>query len=156
MFAVTLGIIAPTLLDFGTEEQKLRHVPAMITGEEVWATRCPEAGSVHLLEWPVIPPIDANEERWTALRELRTEVTERIEPLRRDKIVGSSLEAEVTVPSEENPELLEELFITSTVRNGDWKVVKTDNRKCARCWRHRPDVDPATELDVRCAEVVNG
>jgi len=48
------------------------------------------------------------------------------------------------------------LFITSTVHNGDWKVVKTDNPKCARCWRHRPDVDPATELDARCAEVVNG
>jgi len=94
--------------------------------------------------------------RWAALRALRTEVTERIEPLRRDKIVGSSLEAEVTVPSEEDAALLEELFITSTVHRGDWKVMKTDIRKCARCWRHRPDVDPATELDARCAEVVNG
>jgi isoleucyl-tRNA synthetase len=109
-----------------------------------------------LLEWPVIPPVDADEERLNALRALRAEVTERIEPLRRDKIVGSSLEAEVWVPSSEDPELLEELFITSTVRRGDWKVMKTENRKCARCWRHRPDVDPATELDARCAEVVNG
>jgi isoleucyl-tRNA synthetase len=33
--------------------------------------------------------------------------------------------------------------------------VKTENRKCARCWRHRPDVDPASELDARCDEVVN-
>jgi isoleucyl-tRNA synthetase len=87
---------------------------------------------------------------------LRAEVTERIEPLRRDKVVGSSLEAEVWVPSEEDPALLEELFITSTVRQGDWKVVKTQNRKCVRCWRLRPDVDAATELDPRCAEVVNG
>ncbi|MFL6766140.1 MAG: class I tRNA ligase family protein, partial [Sphingomicrobium sp.] len=128
----------------------------VFTSEEVWGTRNPDAGSVHLLEWPIIPPVDADEERWAKLRALRAEVTERIEPLRRDKIVGSSLEAEVTVPSDENPELLEELFITSTVRNGDWKVVKTDNRKCARCWRHRPDVDPTTELDARCDEVVNG
>ena len=90
------------------------------------------------------------------LRALRTQVTERIEPLRRDKVVGSSLEAEVWVPSDEDAELLEELFITSTVRNGDWKVVKTENRKCARCWRHRPDVDAGTELDARCEEVVNG
>ena len=99
---------------------------------------------------------DEFKERWAGLRALRTEVTERIEPLRRDKIVGSSLEAEVWVPSDEDPELLEELFITSTVRNGDWKVVKTDNRKCARCWRHRPDVDAASELDARCDKVVNG
>jgi len=127
----------------------------VFTSEEVWGTRYPDAGSVHLLEWPVIPPVEADEARWAALRALRTQVTEAIEPLRRDKVVGSSLEAEVWVPSGEDPALLEELFITSTVRNGDWKVVKTDNRKCARCWRHRPDVDPATELDARCAEVVN-
>jgi isoleucyl-tRNA synthetase len=128
----------------------------VFTTEEVWGTRYPEAGSVHLLEWPVIPSVDADEERWTKLRALRAEVTERIEPLRRDKVVGSSLEAEVWVPSDEDPDLLEELFITSTVHNGDWKVVKTENRKCARCWRHRPDVDAATELDARCAEVVRG
>ncbi len=82
---------------------------------------------------------------------LRAEVTERIEPLRREKVLGSSLEAEVWVPSDEDPELLEELFITSTVHNGDWKIVKTQNHKCARCWRLRPDVDAATELDARCA-----
>jgi isoleucyl-tRNA synthetase len=128
----------------------------VFTTEEVWGTRFPDAGSVHLLEWPIIPPVDADEERWNALRALRAEVTERIEPLRRDKVVGSSLEAEVWVPSDEDPELLEELFITSTVRKGDWKVVKTSNHKCARCWRLRPDVNAATELDPRCEEVVNG
>jgi len=151
----------------------------VFTSEEVWGARFPDAESVHLLEWPELTLTrhlragggpassgeqrdsrfrgnDELEERWQKLRELRAQVTERIEPLRRDKIVGSSLEAEVWLPSDEDPELLEELFITSTVHNGDWKVVKTTNRKCARCWRHRADVDPATELDARCAEVVNG
>jgi isoleucyl-tRNA synthetase len=153
----------------------------VFTTEEVWGTRYPDGGSVHLLEWPELlltrhlresggPASstteeqrdsrfrgnDEFEERWRQLRSLRAEVTERIEPLRRDKVVGSSLEAEVWVPSEEDPALLEELFITSTVRQGDWKVVKTQNRKCVRCWRLRPDVDAATELDPRCAEVVNG
>jgi alkylation response protein AidB-like acyl-CoA dehydrogenase len=32
----TLGILAPTLLDFGTEEQKLRHLPAILRGDELW------------------------------------------------------------------------------------------------------------------------
>src|SRR5579864_4173154 len=32
----TLGILAPTLLDFGTEEQKQRHLPAILRGEELW------------------------------------------------------------------------------------------------------------------------
>ena len=94
--------------------------------------------------------------RWTELRALRQQVTERIEPLRRDKIVGSSLEAEVTVPSDEDPALLEELFITSTVHRGEWKVVKTDNHKCGRCWRHLPEVTSDGDLCDRCEAVVNG
>lgn len=32
----TLTILAPTLLDCGTEEQKRRHIPAMIRGDELW------------------------------------------------------------------------------------------------------------------------
>ncbi len=32
----TLTILAPTILDFGTEEQKLRHIPAILAGEELW------------------------------------------------------------------------------------------------------------------------
>ncbi len=128
----------------------------VFTAEEVWATRYPDAESVHLLEWPVVPQVDADEARWEALRALRAEVTERIEPLRRDKIIGSSLEAEVTVPSSEDPDFLQELFITSTVHRGDWKVVKTSNHKCGRCWRHRPDVKSDGDLDTRCDEVING
>ncbi len=32
----TLWILAATLLDFGTHEQKLRHLPAILKGEELW------------------------------------------------------------------------------------------------------------------------
>ncbi len=32
----TFGILAATLLDFGTEEQKRRHIPAMLEGRELW------------------------------------------------------------------------------------------------------------------------
>jgi isoleucyl-tRNA synthetase len=128
----------------------------VFTSEEVWGTRYPDEGSVHLLEWPVVPPVDADEARWNALRELRAQVTERIEPLRRDKIVGSSLEAEVWVPSDEDPELLAELFITSTVNEGDWKVVKSSHHKCGRCWRLLPEVKEDGGLCNRCDEVVNG
>jgi isoleucyl-tRNA synthetase len=128
----------------------------VFTSEEVWATRYPDAGSVHLLEWPVVPQVDADEARWAELRNLRAQVTERIEPLRRDKVVGSSLEAEVTVPSSQDPAFLAELFITSTVREGDWNVVKTDQHKCGRCWRHLPEVRQDGDLCERCDEVVNG
>jgi alkylation response protein AidB-like acyl-CoA dehydrogenase len=32
----TFSILAPTLLDFGTEEQKQRHLPAILRGDELW------------------------------------------------------------------------------------------------------------------------
>jgi alkylation response protein AidB-like acyl-CoA dehydrogenase len=32
----TLGILAATLVEFGTHEQKLRHLPAILKGEELW------------------------------------------------------------------------------------------------------------------------
>jgi alkylation response protein AidB-like acyl-CoA dehydrogenase len=32
----TFSILAATLLDFGTEEQKKRHIPAMLKGDELW------------------------------------------------------------------------------------------------------------------------
>src|SRR3981081_2530010 len=32
----TLTIILPTILDFGTEEQKQRYIPAALRGEELW------------------------------------------------------------------------------------------------------------------------
>jgi alkylation response protein AidB-like acyl-CoA dehydrogenase len=43
--AVTTGICAPTLLDFGTEEQKKAHVARMIRGEEVWTQLLSEPGA---------------------------------------------------------------------------------------------------------------
>ncbi|HVF37931.1 MAG TPA: isoleucine--tRNA ligase [Sphingomicrobium sp.] len=133
----------------------------VFTSEEVWGTRYPDAGSVHLLEWP---EIDANlrgdVERinaWRALRELRETVTEGIEPLRRDKVIGSSLEAEVTVPSQVDPELLAELFIVSSVKPGETlNIAKTSNNKCGRCWRHLPEVEDDGDLCGRCEGVVNG
>lgn len=35
-FIIGLGMCAPTLLEYGTEEQRLRHVPKMLRGDEVW------------------------------------------------------------------------------------------------------------------------
>jgi isoleucyl-tRNA synthetase len=128
----------------------------VFTTEEVWGTRYPGAGSVHLLEWPEIPVVDADDSKWAELRDLRTQVTEAIEPLRRDKVLGSSLEAEVTVPSTADADFLAELFISSTVRHGDsLNVAKSDHHKCGRCWRLLPEVEEDGLLCARCSEVVS-
>jgi len=131
----------------------------VFTGEEVWGARFPAAGSVHLLEWPQVPLVaNSGDEKWAQLRALRSQVTETIEPLRREKVIGSSLEAEITVPEMlASPDELAELFIVSTVRPGDALTVeKTSNHKCGRCWRHLPEVPGDGALCARCDEVVNG
>ncbi|RIX32144.1 isoleucine--tRNA ligase [Sphingomonas edaphi] len=132
----------------------------VFTSEEVWGTRYPSAGSVHLLEWP---EVDANwrdealEIRWAELREQRVAVTEAIEPLRRDKVIGSSLEAEITVPGDADTDLLAELFIVSSVTPGEaLSVAKTNKHKCGRCWRLLPEVVEDGDLCARCEDVVNG
>ncbi|QFT76272.1 isoleucine--tRNA ligase [Erythrobacter sp. THAF29] len=141
------------------------------TAEEVWLTRYPEdgeqGGSVHLLEWPSVPTVPADREKWTKLRALRERVTEAIEPLRREKIIRSSNEAVVTVPADAVPdgvsdEQLAELFITGTVTRGDGDeviVAKSTDAKCDRCWRLLPDVTPSANVDGalcgRCETVVS-
>ncbi|MEO7365872.1 MAG: isoleucine--tRNA ligase [Sphingomicrobium sp.] len=129
----------------------------VFTTEEVWGTRFPDGGSVHLLVWPEVPAIAADDGHWARLRELRTQVTEAIEPLRRDKVIGSSLEAEVTVPElAATSDELAELFIVSSVAAGDAvTVTKTDHRKCGRCWRYLPEVMDDGALCARCEDVLH-
>ena len=45
LFAVTIGMCVPVLLEFGTEEQKLRHIPKMLGGEEIWCQMFSEPGA---------------------------------------------------------------------------------------------------------------
>ena len=136
------------------------------TAEEVWQSRYPEddaqGGSVHLLEWPSIPQVAADTVRWGALRSLRETVMEAIEPLRREKIIRSGLEADVTVPADQVPEGfsdddLAELFIAASVTRGqgeEVKVSRTQDHKCGRCWRLLPEVAEDGALCGRCADVV--
>ncbi len=131
----------------------------VFTAEEVWGTRYPDSGSVHLLEWPELPQFtdEGLAGRWTELRALRARVLEAIEPLRREKVLGSGLEAEVTVPSDAPEGDLAELFITAQVtraQGGDVTVTRTHHHKCGRCWRHLPEVAEDGALCARCDEVV--
>ena len=155
------------------------------TAEEVWQARYPsEYGSVHLLEWPELAKLPGDDlliEKWKTLRAYRSLVTEAIEPLRRDKIVKSSLEADVDMYIfsddialiEASADQLTELTIVSKLnvhpalgsdrpadvfqRDGSdtgVRVTRTSESKCGRCWRHLPDVDADGALCGRCADVV--
>ncbi len=134
----------------------------VFTSEEVWTTRFPDRGSVHLEALREIPAEwrdAALAERYEGLRALRTTVTEAIEPLRRDKVIGSSLQAEVTVPAGAPDADLAELFITASVTRGQGEgvdIVPTSHHKCGRCWRHLPEVTEDGALCGRCDDVVAG
>jgi isoleucyl-tRNA synthetase len=138
------------------------------TAEEVWGTRYPDAGSVHLLEWPEVEGLWIDEglaQNWQQLRALRLDVSAAIEPMRKAKELGSSLEAKVAIGSPERPPAtpseLTELFIVSDVQletTDTTQVVVhvTDWHKCGRCWRHLPEVKEDGDLCDRCESVVEG
>ncbi|MBA2932780.1 isoleucine--tRNA ligase [Sphingomonas sp. CGMCC 1.13654] len=138
------------------------------TAEEVWGTRYPDAGSVHLLEWPEVEGLWIDEglaQNWEQLRALRLAVSAAIEPMRKAKELGSSLQARVAIGSPERPAAtpseLSELFIVSDVQletTDSTQVVVhvTDWHKCGRCWRHLPEVKEDGDLCDRCEAAVHG
>ncbi len=149
-----------TMLDVLFHAMVRWAAPVLVfTAEEVWQSRFPsEDGSVHFLDWPELPA-EAGEDvsaRWLEVRRLRERVTEAIEPLRREKIVRSSLEAVVTVTDTPLPvDQLAEAFIVAKVSPGDEVTVsRTDYHKCGRCWRLLPEVAEDNALCARCADVV--
>ncbi|RVT92391.1 isoleucine--tRNA ligase [Sphingomonas crocodyli] len=148
------------------------------TAEEAWGTRYPEGGSVHLLEWPAVDAGWTDDDlrmKWALIRQHRLKLTGEIEPLRRDKIVRSSLEADATavVYDAAQASLLRsidfaEIGIVAKVDivDGDagveapagesvrFEVAKTEYEKCGRCWRHLPEVVEDGALCARCEDVV--
>ncbi|KQV43761.1 MULTISPECIES: isoleucine--tRNA ligase [unclassified Rhizobium] len=142
------------------------------TTEEAWLSLKPDAVSVHLEQFPVVPAewLDpALAEKWKKIRTVRKVVTGALEIERREKRIGSSLEAApvVHVADAELRTALEgqdfsEICITSDIRivadAGPADAFRLDDvadvsveakaaegRKCARSWRITADVgsDPA-------------
>jgi isoleucyl-tRNA synthetase len=159
-----------TVLDTLFEALVRWMAPVLVfTAEEVWGTRYPDGGSVHLQEWPAVDAgwrDDALAAKWERLRALRRAVTEAIEPLRKAKVLGSSLEAEVVLALTPEDRAIvagvdfAELCIAGSVTLQDGAetavtVSKTGDTKCGRCWRHLPDVAEDTGLCGRCDSVVS-
>ncbi|MGN7753628.1 isoleucine--tRNA ligase [Sinorhizobium sp. 22678] len=137
------------------------------TAEEAWLSRNPQAVSVHLEQFPTVPAEwrnDALAEKWRKIREVRKVVTGALEIERKEKRIGSSLEA-APVVHVADPDLLQalngqdfaEICITSGIdvdggegpedafRLPDVAKVSVvpklaEGRKCARSWRITTDV----------------
>jgi isoleucyl-tRNA synthetase len=106
---------------------------------------------------------------WAQLVATREAVMLALEPMRRDKVIGSGLEAQVEMLASGNlfttlqkhAAGLRELFIVSRVNltraeapNGDSplevKVAKADGTKCERCWTYSPEVGKDTDYPTVC------
>ncbi|WOI52820.1 isoleucine--tRNA ligase [Parvularcula sp. LCG005] len=156
------------------------------TAEESFITRYPakrdEKGSVHRLTFDEPPADWRNDElgfKWDQVRSVRRVVTGALEVARRDKLIGSSLEASPVVHID-NQMLynavkgvdMAELAITSGARveAGEGPptafhlhevpgvavaVLEAPGQKCGRCWKVLEEVSETTALCQRCDEVVN-
>ncbi|KEQ52252.1 Isoleucine--tRNA ligase [Sphingobium chlorophenolicum] len=133
------------------------------TAEEVWQSRFANLEeSVHFLEWPEVDASWANEAldaKWTAIRNQRDQVNEAIEPLRREKTIRSSLEADVTMGEQVPSDGVNfaEIAIVARIETGKGEgisVKPSDWHKCGRCWRLLPEVEEDGALCDRCDEVL--
>jgi len=147
------------------------------TAEEAWdIIGGGEEDSVLFHTWHNFPPASAGEapllHKWTAVREARAVVNAAIEPLRADKTVGSSLQAEVVLTAPEplygylkalGNELRFALLVSAVrLEKGDAlaaSVTPSAAPKCERCWHYVGDVGTVAAhptLCGRCADNIDG
>jgi len=142
------------------------------TAEEAWCARFGEQDSVHLQLFPALPGEwrdDALAARWETIRAIRRRITVPIEEARRANTLGSSLQASVMLPlNEEQAGLLTQDEWAEIAIVSDMHVAPGPNdamatigpapgSKCARCWRVLPEVGQQPghpTLCVRCADAV--
>jgi isoleucyl-tRNA synthetase len=162
-----------------------------VTADELWRhLPGPREESVHIALFPKAQALDTMAdpelaERWDKLMALREQVLARIEPLRKSKEIGSSLQAKVVLSAtaqelaalERYARELPMLFIVSEVelRSAPAEdashaeagpritIERAGGVKCERCWRYVPALssDPSwAGLCERCqvalAEPIHG
>jgi isoleucyl-tRNA synthetase len=157
-------LLAP-ILSF-TADELWRHLPGR------------DAESVHVSTFPTESSLDALVDapllrRWEHLVTLRERVLAQIEPLRKDKQIGSSLQARVVLWANERDlsfleryaQQLPMLFIVSDVElrpapsdvdvheegGPHITIERAGGVKCERCWRYVPAVSQEPEWSGLCA-----
>jgi isoleucyl-tRNA synthetase len=137
--------------------------------------------SVHLEQFPAAHPeyslSEAALKHWEGLLRLRSIVSKELEGMRQDKVIGSSLEAEITlIPGTDSiketlkayEDKLESIFIVSKCTIGETtdeatqsedglivKAAKATSGKCKRCWNYRESVgqnEVHPDICGRCVE----
>ena len=158
------------------------------TADEVWSYLPGEHGEFVFTEefynglFALDTSENMNDAYWQQILKVRSEVNRVLEQARSDKVIGSALEAEITVYADEQllpllQQLGDELrfvLITSKaevkplneadVEKGELnglavKVIRSPHQKCPRCWHYSDTIGSNPEhphLCSRCVENVNG
>ena len=157
--------------------------------EEVWQVmrrlKLVEEESVHLAHWPVLEhQVDRRlQDTWERFLAVREVVMKALEEQRIAQVIGSPLEAHVTLIAqdkelgrllEEHRQTLAEAFVVSEVcvANADTaqgvegelgssvpglaqvKVERAPGTKCQRCWKYSSTVGASSEYPPLCARCV--
>ena len=140
--------------------------PALpFTAEEAWTARFGGEISVHLTLFPEVLGTwrdDALAETWRQIRAVRSDVSATIEDMRREKKIGSSLQAVAEIASFQDLGLSSdewaEVCITSGASfGGQTSATVAPGAKCERCWRVLEEVGSDRRhptLCLRCVEAV--
>ncbi len=151
------------------------------TADEIWQ-HLPgrHDKSVQLADWPVPDPTWRDKElggRWQTILEVREDITWALEQARKEKVIGGSLEAEITIWADDQlfkqlkefEDQLSVLFIVSAAKLQEGRsgasstvlkgqrfplsilVEKSKGHKCPRCWIF---TNSDEELCPRCSSVV--
>lgn len=157
-----------------TAEELYQHLPEALK---------PKANTIFGANLPE-PELDFSEQEqnfWENIYTLKEEVTKAIEPVRKQGVVGHSLECklilylpeqlaelkgqeellrEVFIVSQvelSTQDTLEEVFVSEEIENLKIKVEKAAGEKCQRCWIYHPETGKDTRFEQvcpRCAKVL--
>jgi isoleucyl-tRNA synthetase len=156
-------LVAP-ILSF-TADEVWQYLPVMQNRE----------ASVHIARFPDSALIAHQEptllDDWRQLLSIREQVLLKLEQMRKDKLIGKSLEAKVILGAQQETFLLltrfsralKELFNVSQVelRVADSLEIHADpadGTKCSRCWNYRTDTAPYgpwSDVCGRCAQALH-
>ena len=151
------------------------------TAEEVWAALPAWKGkeaSIHLTQFPQVNDQYLNAdlgERWKVMIDAKAEISKAIEQARKEKVIGHSLDARITIAAPEKMDALmashledlRALLIVSQVKLANegeiikpYKseeikglvvgVEKAHGTKCERCWIYEESVGASTEHPTVC------
>jgi len=147
-----------------------------VTADDLWRhLPGPHPEPVHLETFPSVDRFkdEALSLRWDALLKVREQVNAALEQKRKDKVIGNSLTARVTVTAqggvgrllEQHRRDLPMLFIVSdfelnvgaadAVDGVTVEVDKARGSKCERCWRYVPSIRQDSDWAGLCERCVD-